>query len=291
MILVAKHFGCLSHRPVPTACLVTEGAITLRLCRFRLLAPVCQCGRIHIFMITSLEPRIETVYFASEDCRLKGELHLPPEPAPPIVIGSHGFRANRNSPKLLALADRCNRCGIGFFRFDHRGCGESEGSFDSGTSLRARCTDLFSAIRTLQQMGHAKSGIGLFGSSMGGATVLAAAGQIPVSAIVSYAAPIRYLTHSDIPSRTSETLRQQNSGIRFDTQFNFSAIHHLLIFHGDKDAVVPIDHGRDLYQLANRPKQMIIQKGGDHPMSLPAHQSAFVREAVYWFKRCFAEIR
>jgi dipeptidyl aminopeptidase/acylaminoacyl peptidase len=242
-------------------------------------------------MAPSFEPRIETVYFDAENYQLKGELHLPPDPDPPMVIGAHGFLANRHSPKLLALADLCNRCGIGFFRFDHRGCGESEGSFDSGTSLQARCNDLLGAIRTLQRMGHAKSGIGFFGSSMGGATVLAAAGQIPVTAIVSYAAPIRYISHPDIPPGTAETHRQQNSGIRFDAQFNFSAIHHLLIFHGDRDTVVPIDHGRDLYQLANRPKRMITQKGGDHPMSLPTHQRAFVRESVYWFKRCFAETR
>jgi uncharacterized protein len=237
-----------------------------------------------------MEARIETVYFTADGYRLIGRLHLPPEPNPPMVIGSHGFLANRHSPKLMALADCCNRCGIGFFRFDHRGCGDSGGSFDSGTSLQARCTDLLSALRTLQRMGHAKCGIGLFGSSMGGATVLAAAGQLPVSAIVSYAAPIRYLSHPDIPPGTAETDRQPNSGIRFDAHFHFPAIHHLLIFHGDKDTVVPIDHGRDLYQLANRPKRMIIQKGGDHPMSLPVHQQAFVRESVYWFKRCFAEI-
>lgn len=208
-----------------------------------------------------------------------------------MVIGSHGFLADRHSPKLLALAEGCNRCGIGFFRFDHRGCGESEGSFDSGTSLLGRVNDLLSAIRTLQQMGHATSGIGLFGSSMGGATVLATAGQIPVAAVVAYAAPIRYLSHPDGPPGTPGAHRRQDSGIRFDTSFNLSALHHLLIFHGDADTVVPLRHGRDLYELAKRPKRMILQKGGDHPMSLPAHQRAFVRESVYWFKSCFAAAR
>jgi uncharacterized protein len=239
-------------------------------------------------MINQFKPRIETVYFTSGTLRLKGQLHLPPVPNPPMVIGSHGFLANRHSPKLLALAELCNRCGIGFFRFDHRGCGESEGSFDSGTSLQGRCNDLLSTIRTLQQMGHAKSGIGLFGSSMGGATVLAAAGGLPVAAIVTYAAPIRYLSHPDVPPGVSDSAPLHNSGIRFDTQFNLSAIHHLLVFHGDRDTVVPISHGRELYQLAQPPKRMITQKGGDHPMGLPAHQRAFVRESVYWFKRCFA---
>lgn len=242
-------------------------------------------------MTIYLQPRIETIHFTSDGYRLKAELHLPPGPVPFMVIGSHGFLASRRSPKLLALAEGCNRCGIGFFRFDHRGCGESEGSFDSGTSLQGRCNDLLSAIRTLQQMGHAKSGIGLFGSSMGGATVLAAAGQIPVAAIVTYAAPIRYLSHPDGPPGTPRAQREQDSRIRFDTQFNLSALHHLLIFHGDADTVVPIRHGRDLYELAQRPKRMIRQKGGDHPMSLPAHQRAFVRESVYWFKRCFGPAR
>jgi uncharacterized protein len=247
-------------------------------------------------MVNHLEPRIETVYFPSDTYRLKGQLHLPPEPNPPMVIGSHGFLANRHSPKLIALAECCNRCGIGFFRFDHRGCGESEGSFESGTSLQGRCNDLLSAIRTLRERGHAaKSGVGLFGSSMGGATVLAAAGSLPVAAIVAYAAPIRYLSHPDASRSASpdsvEAHQLQNPGIRFDAPLNLSAIHHLLIFHGDADTVVPIRHGQALYQLAQRPKRMITQIGGDHPMSLPVHQQAFVREAVYWFKRCFSEPR
>jgi dipeptidyl aminopeptidase/acylaminoacyl peptidase len=211
-----------------------------------------------------------------------------------MVIGSHGFLANRNSPKLIALAEQCNRCGIGFFRFDHRGCGESEGSFDSGTSLLGRCNDLLSAIRTLREQGHAKSGIGLFGSSMGGATVLSTAGRFPVAAIVAYAAPIRYLSHVDTPLAESpdtvEALQVQSGGIRYDAPLELSTLHHLLIFHGDADTVVPISHGQSLYQQAKRPKRMITQKGGDHPMSLPAHQAAFVRESVCWFKRCFAEI-
>ncbi|MFH0725253.1 MAG: alpha/beta fold hydrolase [Pseudomonadota bacterium] len=240
-------------------------------------------------MTIHLKPSIQTVYFASDGYRLKGRLHLPSEPNPPMVIGSHGFLANRHSPKLIALAEQCNRCGIGFFRFDHRGCGESEGSFDSGTSLRGRCNDLLSAIRTLGELGHAKSGIGLFGSSMGGATVLSTAGRFPVAAIVAYAAPIQYLSHPDGLPDTVEAQQLRSGGIRFDAPLDLSALHHLLVFHGDVDTVVPISHGQALYQQAKRPKRMITQKGGDHPMSLPAHQSAFVRESVYWFKRCFAE--
>lgn len=242
-------------------------------------------------MLPSKTSIVETIYFNSDNYRLKGELHLPPESNPPILIGSHGFLANRHSPKLITLAEQCNRHGIGMFRFDHRGCGESEGSFESGTSVQGRCNDLLSAIRHLQKMGQADSGIGLFGSSMGGATVLAAARRLNYAAIITYAAPIWNISPAKVSlaalSGEVRIIEQSNTRMRFDVELDLSAIHHLLVIHGDADTVVPISHGQELYQTAGQPKLFIVQKGGDHPMSLPAHQEDFAREAVSWLKRWF----
>lgn len=248
-------------------------------------------------MTTQSESTVQTIHFYADGYPLKGQLHLPPRAVPPMVIGSHGFLANSRSPKLLALARQCNRCGLGFFRFDHRGCGESGGSFEAGTSLRGRRNDLMHAIRALQHMGHAQNGVGLFGSSMGGATALAVTMELPVDALVTYAAPLRNpladappppaqpLYKCDGP-QDSEKRPATDSRINFDVRLNASAAHHILIFHGNADAVVPVGHGQEIYQQAKQPKRIIIQKGGDHPMSLPAHQRAFIRETAFWFNVC-----
>ena len=65
----------------------------------------------------------------SENFLLRGMLHIPTDEKGPVVIGSHGLLSSGNSPKQIELAKRCGEFGIAFFRFDHRGCGKSEGVF------------------------------------------------------------------------------------------------------------------------------------------------------------------
>lgn len=75
------------------------------------------------------------IQFAADGFRLKGTLHLPAADNPPVVIGCHGLLSDRSSPKQIALAEACNALGLAFFRFDHRGCGESTGRLEAVTSL------------------------------------------------------------------------------------------------------------------------------------------------------------
>ena len=88
------------------------------------------------------------INFESDGFLLKGMLHLPEADLPPIVIGSHGLLSNSYSPKQITLARECNANGIAYFRFDHRGCGQSNGVFNEVTSLEGRRNDLICAIKT-----------------------------------------------------------------------------------------------------------------------------------------------
>ncbi|MEJ2475932.1 MAG: alpha/beta hydrolase [Desulfobacterales bacterium] len=80
--------------------------------------------------------------FLSEGYRLKGMLHLPTAERPPVVIGSHGLLSSSESAKQRELAARCTAAGMGYFRFDHRGCGRSQGYFPEVTTLEGRVQDL-----------------------------------------------------------------------------------------------------------------------------------------------------
>ena len=61
---------------------------------------------------------------------------------------------------------------VAFFRFDHRGCGDSQGSFIKDTSIEKRARDFCAAVGHVLEMGVTSNRIALFGSSMGGATCI-----------------------------------------------------------------------------------------------------------------------
>jgi alpha-beta hydrolase superfamily lysophospholipase len=225
------------------------------------------------------------ISFTCDGLELKGVLHMPDDKWSPLVIGSHGLYSSGNSPKQIALAEACNRLGISYFRFDHRGCGNSEGKFEDVTSLETRCRDLVAAAETIKTTANITDRLGLFGSSMGGTVCLSAADNLVADVVVTFAAPIR----SDLSAEASELPRSEivfdTAKKRFDITAGISKISKILIFHGQADDVVPVSHAKEIYNLAREPKRIIIQKHGDHPMSNPKHQKEFVREASAWFKR------
>jgi len=233
----------------------------------------------------------KNVMFSSNGFILRGTLHLPAAENPPVVIGSHGLFSSGSSPKQIALARQCNACGIAFFRFDHRGCGQSQGIFQDVTSFEARCNDMISAIKIIQNRKDAGNRIGLFGSSMGGAVCLSVFAESDVYSIVTCAAPVR-------SSSIIKKLEKSDDSDLLDPPFykryldsdisdKLSSAHHILIFHGDSDDLVPPSNAREIYEKAGDPKKLIIQKHGDHRMSNKTHQETFVRESALWFKNCF----
>ena len=235
------------------------------------------------------ESIIKDISFFSDGFKLKGYLHLPTADRPPVVIGSHGLYSSSNSPKQFALADQCNRLGIAYFRFDHRGCGSSEGNFEEVTSLEARCRDLIDAVKVITADRDISVRFGLFGSSMGGSVCLSVAGELGAHTLVTFAAPIRSrILENGVPmaqiSKSPEIFLDARKR-RFDITDRLPGIRNILIFHGEADDVVPISHGEEIYNFTNQPKKLIKQKQGDHPMSNIAHQKDFVREASLWFKR------
>jgi len=235
------------------------------------------CGFINFgLMKNNNESTVKTIAFKSDQYLLKGSLHLPENDLPPVVIGCHGLAANRQSPKQIGLAKACCRQGIAYFRFDHRGCGDSQGEFESVTSLGARIHDLLSAVRLVRSMNFCNNKIGLFGSSLGGTVCLSVAGSEEITAMVTFAAPL----HHRLPQAAG-----QGSKLRFDITNTIRGVNNIHIFHGERDTVVPLDHARRLYANAALPKKLTIQPAGDHRMSDPDHQNAFIRESVKWFAK------
>jgi dienelactone hydrolase len=156
---------------------------------------------------------------------------------------------------------------------------------ETDTTLENRVSDLLHAIRHLYRRPDIRKRLGLFGSSMGGAVCIRAVGPARAAAIVTCAAPVRsrtlkaaFAAAGPHGGRALPLLKDE-----FDLIHDLPKTGNLLVFHGDADEVVPVAHAHEIIQGAADPKRLIIQKGGDHPMSDPRHQQAFIRTATLWF--------
>ena len=229
---------------------------------------------------------IEEIIFSADGFKLKGYLHLPPITNPPFVIGCHGLFADKNSPKQIELAQHCIQRKMAYFRFDHRGCGESSAPFEAVTSLRARCRDLKAAANMLRARDDLSDQMGLFGSSMGGCVCLAAAQDLAARAVVTWAAPIRsadLVSPHDNPDGSLDTPFKDNP---FDIRTPLTGLRNILIFHSDADQTVPLSHAQEIYECVSEPKKLVVFLHSDHRMSHRADQKAFLRGASLWFNSC-----
>jgi fermentation-respiration switch protein FrsA (DUF1100 family) len=58
----------------------------------------------------------------------------------------------------------------------------------------------------------------------------------------------------------------------------------LLVVHGDRDPVVPVAQGRELYRNAKQPKTMFEVKAGGHGDALSRDGGAYRKRVLAWLK-------
>jgi alpha-beta hydrolase superfamily lysophospholipase len=231
-------------------------------------------------------PTEQTLYFDADGYQLTGTLHLPDTPKPPVVIGCHGLLADRNSTKQISLATACNQIGVAYFRFDHRGCGDSQGNLSEVTALPARRQDLYHAIQTMQHQSEVGPLKALFGSSFGGTVVLAYAAKYPAPRLITYAAPVNSasIDHANIRDNDGRSLSKSllTDALEFDIAPDLTNVGNILVAHSRNDETVPVEHARNIYKIVKDPKEIIIFEGGDHRMSDTAHQQRFEKKFIDW---------
>ncbi|MBC2711411.1 MAG: alpha/beta fold hydrolase [Desulfosarcina sp.] len=231
-----------------------------------------------------------SVSFVAEGLKLSGVLHLPNHAPLAVVIGCHGLMADKNSPKQIELSRRCTAIGMAYFRFDHRGCGESEGVFEIDTTLENRKSDLMAAVQAVDNALGKKMPIGLFGSSLGGTVCLTAARSVSPFAIVTLAAPVQNRS-IHIPEDSPESLKNEilKNRLTFNITTHIASIHHILTIHGSSDETVAIENAHRIYDLAQDPKKQLILENGDHRISDRSHQKRFIETTVQWFAECYKD--
>jgi alpha-beta hydrolase superfamily lysophospholipase len=193
--------------------------------------------------------------------------------------------ADKNSPKQIALARGCAAIGMAYLRFDHRGCGNSEGIFEIDTTLENRTSDLMAAVRSVKHAFGNTIPIGLFGSSLGGTVCLTTARSLSPFAMVSLAAPIQSRS-IQLPPNSPGSLKNEliKNRLTFNITDAIDAIHHILIIHGSSDDTVAVENAHRIFSLARNPKELLILEHADHRISKRSHQECVLQRSVKWFE-------
>lgn len=241
----------------------------------------------------------ETVAFANgRGATLAGVLHHSlPSPRSAAIL-CHGMESTKNSEKLILLADALAERGILALRFDFSYVGESSGSF-ADITYSGEVADLRAAFALISRRTAGK--VAIFGSSMGGSVALLFAAQEPaVAGVASLAAPVH---PENFPKRVLSAAELQDWRDRGFTMYhgqrlNLSLLNDLetidipaaarritcpvLILHGDRDKVVPVEEAHELHACLRGAKRLSIFSGADHRLSSPEDMRSAMQEALTW---------
>jgi uncharacterized OsmC-like protein/alpha/beta superfamily hydrolase len=219
-------------------------------------------------------------------------LHRPSGEPAAFALFAHCFTCGKDNLAAKRIAETLAERGIAVLRFDFTGLGASEGEF-ANTNFSSNIADLVAAADHLRRTERAPAL--LVGHSLGGAAVLAAAGQIPEAlAVATIAAP------SD-PGHVSGLFKDQVADIRAEGEREVLLAGRpfrirreflddvaeqnllarvkdlrkaLLVLHSPADDTVGIDNASAIFLAARHPKSFVSLADADH---LLTHR----RDALY----------
>ena len=225
--------------------------------------------------------RSEKVEFSNAQGQtLHGRLDLPDGVARAYALFAHCFTCDKTAKAAVRISRALAGLGVAALRFDFTGLGESEGEL---TGFSANVQDLVAAAAYMSGLGHAPAL--LIGHSLGGAAVLAAAGDIAsVKAVATIAAPaevahVLALLGDGLARIEAEGAAEVNIGGRpftigrdfvddarmHDLLGRVAHLHRaLLVLHSPVDAVVGIDNASKIFLAARHPKSFISPDAADH---------------------------
>ncbi|MDX1636598.1 MAG: alpha/beta hydrolase [Balneolaceae bacterium] len=219
------------------------------------------------------------------------------------VLFAHCFTCSKNLKAVGHISRTLAEHGMGVFRFDFTGLGESEGDF-ANTNFSSNVEDLVAAAEYMDREGFSPRM--LIGHSLGGAAVLQAAGRIDsVEAVATIGAPcnpehVKHLLQDkmDVIEKKGEA-RVMLAGRIFTIKKQFlddlaeqtmdniirNLDRALLIFHSPVDNTVGIDNAAHIYKLAKHPKSFISLDDADHLLTNEEDAKYVGSVAAAWVER------
>jgi hypothetical protein len=226
----------------------------------------------HVQTPGQLGLKYEDVYFnAGDGTRLHGWFLPAPGRALGTILFLHG-NAENVSTHIMSVRWLPEQ-GFNVFLLDYRGYGVSAGK----PTLAGVQDDVESALKMLIARPGVDAGrIVVFGQSLGGAIAVhrvahtAYRENIRALVVESAFSGYRRITREKLGDFWLTWPLQYPLSWTVSDAYNPSAAVAdispipLLIIHGDRDPIVPVHHGQQLFELAREPKQLWIVPGGGH---------------------------
>jgi putative redox protein len=229
--------------------------------------------------------------------QLAATLDLPEREPLAYALFAHCFTCGKDVLAAKRIAVTLAAKGIAVLRFDFTGLGSSEGDFANST-FSSNVADLVRAADHLRETRKAPAI--LIGHSLGGAAILAAAGQIPdAKAVVTIAAPSDPAHVTGLFKDRIEDIRKQGkaevslAGRPFPITSEFlddiaehGLMEHvknlhkaLLVMHSPTDDTVGIDNATRIFVAAKHPKSFVSLAGADHLLT-GRRDAAYVADII-----------
>lgn len=219
--------------------------------------------------------------------KLAAFLHKPDKEGKfPAIVLVHGFTGYKDEGHIAAIAEELEKNDFVAIRFDTSGFGESGGVLEDDYRLSNQYSDIesvFEYIKTLDYVDSDK--LGVWGNSLGGTLVIIFASNNPwVKAVCAVSVPTEFARKDNFERRTKawektgffekESSRYGHIKIPFDfvtdgRKFNslnsISKVSAPILFVlGTADENVYPENTKEIYNLANEPKQLVEIQGMKH---------------------------
>jgi uncharacterized OsmC-like protein/alpha-beta hydrolase superfamily lysophospholipase len=235
--------------------------------------------------------------------RMAALLDSPIEPPRAYALFAHCFTCGKDIRAAKRIAEALTALGIAVLRFDFTGLGSSEGEF-ANTTFSSNVADLIAAADALRRTRRAPAI--LIGHSLGGAAVLAAAGDVAEArAVVTIAAPCDP-AHvvglfkdrvGEIETAGGIDVNLAGRAFRISRAFiddvgqqklrdRIGALHKaLLVFHSPTDDIVGIENATFIFTAAKHPKSFVSLAGADHLLSRRSDATYVANVIRAWAER------
>jgi fermentation-respiration switch protein FrsA (DUF1100 family) len=203
-------------------------------------------------------PHLQDCWITTEDSVKIHGWFAPADSAIATLVISHGNAGNISY--RIPIIRELQRRRFNVLMYDYRGYGRSEGSPDEeGTYRDGRAA--FDYALSLPQVNPGS--IVLWGTSLGGAVAIDVATQRQAAGLIlestfSSAGDVARTLYPFLPVHL--LLRTEFNSIQKIQGINVP----LLMMHGAKDSIIPIELGRRLFAAANDPKQFYEIPNADH---------------------------
>lgn len=226
---------------------------------------------------------LEEVWFqAADGARLFG-WYVEAAADRPVLLWCHG-----NAGNIINRLDNLKllyQLGLSVFLFDYRGYGKSQSARPSEKGLYEDAYGAYDYLTRIRKIRPER--IVLFGRSLGASVAGELAVQRPASALI---------LESSFPS--IEAVARWHYG-GFPAHWFLGAEFRLvdrlpnlsipiLVIHGEKDDIIPIELGRQVFDAANAPKEWYVIQGADHNNTYVVGGGGYFRRIAEFIKKALA---